>query len=110
MVTLRSYRKFDYFRIAFMEAIEKSANSTFCFIFMNRWVGIRLDALCVIFGVSTATLSVVLKDRVDRELLTFSLQIVTDVIVFFSISVRMYAELQNMMTSSQRIIEYTQLD
>ena len=93
MVTLRSYRKFDYFRIPLMEAIEKSANSTFCYISSSRWVGLRLDALCVIFGVSTATLSVVLKDSINRELLTFSLQIVTDVIVFFSISVRMFAEL-----------------
>jgi ABC-type multidrug transport system fused ATPase/permease subunit len=35
---------------------------------------------------------------------------VTDVIVFFSLSIRMYAEMQNMMTSSQRIIEYTKLE
>jgi hypothetical protein len=64
MVTLRSYRKFDYFRIPFMEAIEKSANSTFCYAVANRWIGIRLDALCVTFGVSTAALTIILKGKI----------------------------------------------
>jgi ABC-type multidrug transport system fused ATPase/permease subunit len=93
-----------------MEAIEKSANSTFCYVAVNRWIGIRLDALCVIFGTATCAISVAMKGKVDREQLTFVLTLVTDVIVLFSISVRMWAELQNMMTSSQRIIEYTKLE
>ena len=93
-----------------MEAIEKSANSTFCYAAVNRWVGVRLDALCVLFGIGVTTICVVLKGQVEREKLTFSLQLVTDVIVLFSISIRMLAELQNMMTSSQRIIEYTKLE
>lgn len=73
MVTLRSYRKFDFFRVPFLEAIEKSANSTFCYCAVNRWVGIRLDAICVAFGVATTSICVALKGSVDREKLTFSL-------------------------------------
>ena len=46
---------------------------------------------------------------IDRYLLTFSLQIVADIISMFSMSIRMYAELENMLTSSQRIIEYIDL-
>lgn len=110
MVTLRSYRKFHHFREDFMEAIEKSANSTFCYNALNRFIGIRLDFLCVAFGTSTAALSIFLKNSVDPELLTFSLQVVTDIIVLFSIAVRMYAETENMMTSSQRIYQYTNLE
>lgn len=34
----------------------------------------------------------------------------TDIIVFFSITVRLYAEIQNMMTACQRIVEYTKLE
>jgi len=110
MISLRAYRKFDFFRIQFMEAIEKSANSTFCYIFTNRWVGVRLDSCCIIFGISTAAFSIFSRDYIDRELLTFSLQIISDVLVFFSLSVRMAAEVQNMMVSSQRIYAYTQMD
>ena len=43
-------------------------------------------------------------------MLVISIQIVTDIIVFFSITVRLYAEIQNMMTCSQRIIDYTKLE
>lgn len=111
LVTLRSYRKFDFFRINFVEAIEKSANSTFCYVASNRWIGLRLELLCNIFGITTAILCFALKNNFEnKEVLTFSLQIILDIVFLFSISVRMYAECQNMMTSSQRIYSYTQLE
>jgi hypothetical protein len=85
-----------------MEALEKSANSTFCFNVANRWVGVRLDSLVVLFGSSTCALAVLLKnnENIDKSMLVISIQIVTDIIVFFSITVRLYAEIQNMMTCS----------
>ena len=92
MVTLRSYRKFDYFRIDFMKNIEKSANSTFCYIIANRWVGIRLDIICLIFSMVTSILCICLRNVIDKKLLSFSLQLITDVIVLFSVSIRMFAE------------------
>mmetsp|Transcript_15624 Transcript_15624/g.23963 ORF Transcript_15624/g.23963 Transcript_15624/m.23963 type:complete len:110 (+) Transcript_15624:326-655(+) len=103
MVTLRSYDKFDHFRGQFMEALDKSANSTFCYIIANRWLGVRLDAACAIFGIVTSGMAVALRDSVDREYLTFSLQIITDMVLTFSIAIRMYAEVGNMMTCSQRV-------
>lgn len=39
-----------------------------------------------------------------------SLQIAVDIILLFSISFRMYAEIENSMTSSQRMVAYTRLD
>jgi ABC-type multidrug transport system fused ATPase/permease subunit len=73
MVSLRAYRKFDFFRMQFMDAIEKSANSTFCYVITNRWLGIRLDACCILFGISTAAFAIFSRNVIDRELLTFSL-------------------------------------
>lgn len=114
LVTFRAYRKFDFYKIQFMDANEKSANSTFCYNLANRWVGIRLDSICLIFGVSTALICMGLKESFvepeQRALLTFSLSIVSDIIAVFSISIRLYGELENMMTSSQRIVEYTKLE
>jgi hypothetical protein len=75
-----------------MESVEKSANSTFCYVISNRYIGVRLDFYCVCFGVATAIFCLCLKNSTPTALLTFSLQIITDVIVFFSISIRMYAE------------------
>ena len=110
LVTLRAYRKFDFFRINFMEAVEKSANSTFGFLVANRWLGVRLDGLCIFFGVCATAFAVFMKDHFDREYLTFSLQIVTDIVVLFSVSVRLLSEIQSIMTGSQRIYQYTLLD
>lgn len=77
---------------------------------MNRWIGVRLDFMCALFATTTALVTLLSKGRVSAKLLVVSLQIVTDIIVFFSITVRFFAEIQNMMTSSQRIVEYTRLE
>lgn len=43
-------------------------------------------------------------------MLIFSLQIITDVTNNFSIAMRYFTEMQNYLTSAQRIYAYTQLD
>ena len=53
LVTFRSYRKFDYFRIQFMEALESLTNSTFCNNITNRWMGDILDLVCVYITICT---------------------------------------------------------
>jgi len=59
--------------------------------------------VCISLGISTALFTVIFKNTIDRELLTVCLQIVTDVVLFFGIAIRMVAELQNLMTAPQRI-------
>ena len=44
-----------------------------------------------------------MKGKVRPEVIAFSLQILTDVVVFFSFSFRMAAEIENNFTSAQRI-------
>ncbi len=109
MVTLRSYDKFDHYRVQFMEALDKSANSTFCYICANRWLGVRLDSVCAIFGIVTSGLAVALRDSIDREYLTFSLQILTDMVLTFSIAIRLYAPGGNMLTFPPRVAPAHQL-
>ena len=48
-----------------------------------------------------------MKGIIEDEKLAMTFQITTDIIVFFSVSLRMYAEVENFMTSSQRVYEYT---
>ena len=66
--------------------------------------------VCISLGISTALFTVIFKNTIDRELLTVCLQIVTDVVLFFGIAIRMVAELQNLMTAPQRIYQYCQLE
>ena len=83
-----------------MDAIKIAGNSTFVFIGANRWVGLRFDMLCAIFGLTTALFSVYLKGVIENQLLAFSMQITVDAIILFSLALRFYAEAQNMMTAS----------
>ena len=80
---------------------------SFTYIMVNRWMGIHLDFIVLVFTLFTAIFSMFAKDKVDVEKLAFTLQIITDVVVFFSYSIRMTAEIENYMTSSQRIHRYT---
>jgi hypothetical protein len=73
LTTLRGYRKFDYFKINYMEALENSASATFCFIVSSRWLSVRLDLICASFVYFTAIMAFVLKDTLSKELLVMSL-------------------------------------
>lgn len=100
LVTVRVHKRIGYFKQDFNSALEKCANATFCYAASNRWIGVRLDMICIAFTLSTTILALVQKGRVNAELLVITMQIVTDLIAIFSVSLRMAAETQNFMTSS----------
>ena len=110
LVSVRANDRIDYFREAFDKDMQMSANSTFSYVIANRWIGIRLDIICSIFITSICIFSILMKGQIAKEQLILTLQISIDVISLFSISFRMYAELENTMTSSQSMIAYTKLD
>lgn len=110
LVTLRAYERIGFFRSKFIDQLEKSCNVTFTFFVISRWMAMVLDSTCLLFTLSVAVFSVFAKGRVDNDLLAFSLQIITDVVVFFSISLLLMAEIENYMTSSQRIFQYTLIE
>jgi ATP-binding cassette, subfamily C (CFTR/MRP), member 4 len=112
LITFRSYREFGFYRKAFLNDLDKASNAFFGYSITQRWLAIRLDLICISFGTSTAIMAVAFKNVsfIDKQLLIFSLTIVTDVIVMFSISIRMFTELSNIMVASQRIYEYTNLE
>lgn len=103
LTTIRVYDRITYFKQDFADTLEKCANSTFMFNSVNRWLGLRLDTICVFITVATTAIAFVQKGSVNPELLILSIQSMTDVISFFSTSFRMYAEMDNFMTSAQRL-------
>ena len=92
-----------------MNESELSANVTFTYLLTNRWLGLRFDMGIVFLTLVTAIACIAFKGIISDELLTFSLQILTDVTIYFSISARYMTEMQNLMTSAQSIHMYTQL-
>lgn len=49
---MRGYRAFDFFKIQYNAAIEKSANATFGYINASRWLAIRIDLIVMLFAFS----------------------------------------------------------
>ena len=52
LVSLRTYKRMDYFYLGFDDANKKCANATFCYNTANRWLALRLDVSCLIFTTS----------------------------------------------------------
>jgi hypothetical protein len=86
---------------------EKSANVTITQATANGWLGLRFDLAILVVTLCATVMCFMFRTTLDADLLTFSLQNLTDICVYFSVSVRMFAEVQFYMTSSQRIVKYT---
>ena len=110
LVTMRAYDKVKFFKTQFINESDMSANVSFSYYSTNRWLGFRFDMAVMFMSIVTVITCVMFKGRIEEELLTFSLQVITDLTVFFSIAVRLAAEMQNFMTSAQRIHSYTELE
>jgi len=110
MVSLRASNKIEYFRKDFINNLQMGTNATYCYVIANRWIAIRLDVLCCVFIAFISFFVVLMKGSIPDALLVMSLQVASDVIFMFSISFRMYAEIENSMTSSQRMISYSKLE
>jgi len=67
LVTFRAYDKVKYFKGTFNDFAEKSANVTFCYYVVNRWMGLRLDLVSVVFSIAVATSVVLLKGNIEPE-------------------------------------------
>jgi ATP-binding cassette subfamily C (CFTR/MRP) protein 1 len=93
-----------------MRESDLSANVTFTYTIANRWLGMRFDFAILVLAMSTAMFSIFMRGLFPAALLIFSLQIITDVTNNFSIAMRFFAEMQNHLTSAQRIYSYTQLE
>jgi ABC-type multidrug transport system fused ATPase/permease subunit len=72
-------------------------------------MGMRFDLVVLFVTLSAATFAVSFRGILETRALAFTLQNITDVVVFFSVCMRFWAELTNYMTSGQRIENYIQI-
>lgn len=104
LVSVRAYERISTFRAKFLDDLERSCNITFTYFAVNRVMGFYLDIVCLVFSLCVTIIALMFKVEPEKNSeLSFALQIITDVIVFFSISLRFVAELENYFTSSQRV-------
>ena len=110
LTSIRAYRQIDYFSQQFMNENELSANVTFTYIIIGRWLGFRIVMGILLLSVIASSCCVGLKGSVETALLAFSLQVITDFAQYFGISVKNLCEMQNFMTAVQHMQGYTKLE
>uniref|UniRef100_A0A671PQ45 Cystic fibrosis transmembrane conductance regulator n=1 Tax=Sinocyclocheilus anshuiensis TaxID=1608454 RepID=A0A671PQ45_9TELE len=77
----------------------------FLFLTTSRWFAVRLDGMCSVFVTITAFGCLLLKDNVG-----LALSYAVTLMGMFQWGVRQSAEVENMMTSVERVVEYTELE
>ena len=75
LVSTRSYERNTFFRMKFVNELERSVNATFTNYLINRYFGIKLNAIILFFTISVATFSIFSKfsANTSTEQLAFNL-------------------------------------
>ncbi|XP_023122968.2 ATP-binding cassette sub-family C member 4-like isoform X2 [Amphiprion ocellaris] len=107
--TIRAFRAQERLKKTFDAHQDLHSEAWFLFLMTSRWFALRLDSICSIFVTVTSFGCILLRDGLEAGevglVLTYALTLVGN----FQWTVRQSAEVENMMTSVERVVEYTEL-
>lgn len=109
LATVRAYKIEERLRAKFREQVDKNIRAWWSFQLLNRWLGFRLDLQTATILLVTVFPAVALKDSLDVGLVGFALVYVLNLSSLFQWTVRQSAEIENHMTSVERIQAYMSL-
>ena len=117
LVTVRAFHRTEKFREEFFAKQKKNVRSFFSFISVARWFGVRLDLICSMFATSFVLLALVFQgfhrqlgmQPIDPGLMGLTLTCVISLCDMFQWCVRQSAEVENLMVSAERIMQYWSL-
>eukprot|EP00466_Bigelowiella_natans_P015595 jgi/Bigna1/33998/e_gw1.4.172.1 len=107
--TIRAFGRGGAFLSEFYELVDANCRTTIIFEAAARWLAFRLDMLAALFVISAPILFVALRESIDPALAGVALVYAIGMNALFPWMVRQSAEVENLMTSVERIYEYTQL-
>lgn len=74
LVTMRAFSVTDIFKSKyFFPKLEQTTNASFTFMLANRWLGLRMDLVCILFTSCSVILVIVFKNQIKTELLCYTL-------------------------------------
>ncbi|XP_041822001.1 ATP-binding cassette sub-family C member 4-like isoform X2 [Chelmon rostratus] len=107
--TIRAFRAEERFQKAFDAHQDLHSGAWFLFLTTSRWFALRLDGICSIFVTVTTFGCLLLRDQLDAGSVGLALSYSVTLMGMFQWGVRQSAEVENLMTSVERVVEYTQL-
>ncbi|XP_069495246.1 ATP-binding cassette sub-family C member 4 isoform X2 [Ambystoma mexicanum] len=108
--TIRAFKSEKRFQELFDAQQDLHSEAWFLFLTTTRWLAVRLDAICAIFVVITAFGSLLLANSLDAGQVGLALSYAVTLMGTFQWGVRQSAEVENLMISVERVLEYTQLE
>uniref|UniRef100_A0A8C5A614 Multidrug resistance-associated protein 4-like n=1 Tax=Gadus morhua TaxID=8049 RepID=A0A8C5A614_GADMO len=110
LATIRAFRAQHRFQEMFDACQDLHTEAWFLFLTTSRWFAVRLDGICSTFIAVTAFGCLYLRDDMEPGAVGLVLSYALTLIGMFQWGVRQSAEVENMMTSVERVVEYTQLE
>ncbi|XP_074185531.1 ATP-binding cassette sub-family C member 4 isoform X2 [Rhinolophus sinicus] len=108
--TIRAYKTEERFQELFDAHQDLHSEAWFLFLTTSRWFALRLDAICAIFVIVVAFGSLILAQTLNAGQVGLALSYALTLMGMFQWCVRQSAEVENMMISVERVMEYTDLE
>ncbi|XP_062383443.1 multidrug resistance-associated protein 4 isoform X2 [Sardina pilchardus] len=108
--TIRAFRAEQRFQQVFDAHQDLHSEAWFLFLTTSRWFAVRLDGICSVFVTITAFGSLLLQNSLDAGSVGLALSYAVTLMGMFQWGVRQSAEVENLMTSVERVMEYTELE
>jgi ABC-type multidrug transport system fused ATPase/permease subunit len=110
LTTIRAYAAEQRFRADFLSLLTHNGAWWFCWLTTARWVGFRLDLLVAIVLTVAPLLMMAIHDRLSPRLVGLALTQSLYLAGMLQWMVRQSAEVENNMTSAERLVAYTSLE
>ncbi|XP_051562502.1 multidrug resistance-associated protein 4 [Myxocyprinus asiaticus] len=108
--TIRAFKAVERFQQMFDAHQDLHSEAWFLFLTTSRWLAVRLDGMCSVFVSITAFGCLLLKDSMEAGAVGLALSYAVTLMGMFQWGVRQSAEVENLMTSVERVVEYTEIE
>ncbi|GIY19081.1 multidrug resistance-associated protein 5 [Caerostris extrusa] len=106
--TIRAYEKQEDFFDRFTTLVDNHASPRYLYYSSMRWLGIRMDLLCLLITLITILFVLYLRDQVNPAFAALALVLVLQLSGLYQYIVRLGCELESRFTSVERIQSYVE--
>ncbi|XP_061571906.1 ATP-binding cassette sub-family C member 4-like [Cololabis saira] len=108
--TVRAFRAEERLQNVFDAHQNLHSEAWFLFLMISRWFALRLDSICSIFIAFSTFGCIIFRNGLEAGQVGLVLTYAVTLVGNFQWTVRQSAEVENMMTSVERVVEYTELE
>jgi ABC-type multidrug transport system fused ATPase/permease subunit len=110
LTTIRAMRAEHRFVQRYYQLQDVNTRAWMTYLYINRWIGFRVDAMSAVFITGVAAGAVFVRDDLDPGLVGLALTYCAQLMGSFQYAVRMSADTENFMTSVERVLSYSALE